>query len=482
MKATTPVKVSTPVQPVLPLVIEGSNEDLSDDFSLGSTESPIFFSPFAMEQHSDSPSEKTLPSTFTSTTSPTISEETTLSLCRRDYQSARLCRRAFGGYAPPYGAVGLFQHVAEIRTDLEWVERKAHSRQRHSRSLTWHEHEQQKKQTQRIPLVPYALILLCTALLLATFYVGDWQLERLSRNPSIGPSTETLLAMGALSTRQIMERGEWYRLVTATVLHGGFLHWLCNMIAIAYLGPVLEFVYGSLAVLIIFVGASTAANLTSAVLSPLSITVGASGGICALYGLALVDGMSHWRLLCALHSLGLDATSFPFGMILICIALEILLLIAIGLLPWIDNFGHLGGLFFGSCQSIVLLRPARSASLFQVASRPWFRCVQFKLKVTVLCFASALCAANVLWLHQSESVGDLPCRGCRYLDCPPLPMFQKFCDPCNSIREAYYQWSSPDQLHIELHCPYGDTVYFVTPELPTDRDGWMSVCHDHCDV
>jgi membrane associated rhomboid family serine protease len=481
MKATTPVKVSTPVQPVLPLVVEGSNEDLSNEFSLDSTESPVFFPPFYVEQQSVSPSDKTLSSTSASTTSPPISEETTLSLCRRDYQSARLCRRAFGGYASPFGAVGLFQHVAQVRTDLEWVESKANSRQSRSRCLTWHEHEKQK-QTLPIPFVSYTLILLCTVLLMVTFYVGDWHLERLSRNPSIGPSMETLLAMGALSTRQIMEHDEWYRLFTATILHGGLLHWLCNMIAIAYLGPVLESVYGSLAVLIIFVGASTAANLTSAVLSPLSITVGASGGICALYGLALVDGLWHWRLLCALHAAGLEATSFPFVTTLLCIVLEILLLITIGLLPWIDNFGHLGGLFFGSCLSVILLRPARSASLFRVASRPWTRCVYFKLKATVLSLALVFCAANALWLHQSESVGDLPCRRCRYLDCPPLPMFQKFCDPCNSIREAYYQWSSPDQLNIELHCPYGESVYFVAPELPTDRDGWMSVCHDHCDV
>jgi membrane associated rhomboid family serine protease len=164
----------------------------------------------------------------------------------------------------------------------------------------------------RVP-VSYALILLCTLLMLVTFYLGEWHLERLSRNPSIGPSMETLLAMGALSTRQILEHDEWYRLVTATVLHDGLLHWLCTMIAIAYLGPVLESVYGSLAVLISFVGASTAANLTSAVLSPLSIAVGASGGICALYGLSLVDGLSHWRLLCALHSSRLEATSFPFA-------------------------------------------------------------------------------------------------------------------------------------------------------------------------
>jgi hypothetical protein len=43
------------------------------------------------------------------------------------------------------------------------------------------------------------------------------------------------------------------------------------------------------------------------------------------------------------------------------------------------------------------------------------------------------------------------CRGCRYLDCPPLPMFQKFCDPCNSIREAYYQWSLSVRRH-RLFC------------------------------
>lgn len=473
---TTPVKVSTPSRLMLPPIVEeGSNEEFFDEISLNSEKDAASAAPTADNSHISSSSSSSECNDF--------AVPTERMLRRMDYQSARLQRRAFSCAAVVSGTMGLFEHVSEIRTDLAWVETKAYFRKRNLTFLSWQEHEERKQL--HTPFVSYILSVVCTVLLFVTFAVNDWKFEKLSLNPSLGPSTDALMHMGALTSTQVIERDEWYRIFAATVLHGGIFHWLLNVAAILYMGPALERIHGSLKVAVVFVVAGPAANLVTAILSPFSISVGASGGICAWYGFSLVDGLTHWPLLQVLHASKLEVIPFHFVPAILFISFELLFLILIGLLPWVDNFGHMGGIFFGVCMGSVLIQPAGGASLLGLRPKlSWSPCLQWKLRATLACLAVAFCAINVLWLYHSADIGDLPCRHCRYyLDCPPLSAFEKFCDPCRFMHEALYKLLPDGLLEIELHCPYKDTAYFVTDEaLPDDRDGWVGLCRDHCDV
>ena len=172
---------------------------------------------------------------------------------------------------------------------------------------------------------------------------------------------------------------------------------------------------------------------------------------------------------------------FPFRKAIVFVALEILFLIIIGLLPWIDNFSHIGGFFFGICIGTNLLQSAGGSQLLGCTPSPVRRCIHFKVRMLLCSLALALCATNALWLHQSQDIGDLPCRKCRYMNCAPLPMFQKFCEPCHYIRKAYTTERTDGKVDIELHCPYGEITLFVTETEPTERDDWVALCKDRCE-
>lgn len=403
---------------------------------------------------------------------------------RRDFQTARWQRRAVQGFTPPHaGTIGLFQHVAEIRTDLQWVAQRATFRQRHLPYLSWIEHEKERKRNAARPLCTYLLIAICTFLLLFSFFQSQWAFEKPSMNPFFGPKGDKLVQNGALSTIKIIEEDQWYRLVTAIVLHGGILHLLVNLMVIAYIGPALERVHGSFTVGLTFVTAGTAANLCSAVLSPFTTAVGASGGICAWLGLCLVDGILHWPFLQLVHRKG-DVVTFPFRLVILYITLELVLLFLVGLLPWVDNFAHLGGIFFGVCMGTVLLKPMGGSKFLGYTPSPLRRSLYVALRAVAVSLALTLVVLNAVWLYHSQNLGDLPCRNCRYLSCAPIPMFQPYCDPCSYISEAYTSWTTadPTKLDIDLHCPYGEIAHFVTATVPSNRGDWINFCHEYCDI
>lgn len=409
---------------------------------------------------------------------------TELDLRLIDFQSARMQRRSATGVASPLGMIGLCQHVAEIRTDLAWARTKASDRKRHNEeptSLSWADHVDAHAKNVPIPFVSYALVAIFTGLLACGFYQSHGAFAALAVNPSFGPAHDPLRNWGGLEAVKIIEEEQWYRLFTALFFHGGIVHYFGNVVATVYVGPVLERAHGSGRVGLTFCLAGAAANLLSATYAPFSVSVGASGGICAWLGLCVVDGVTHWPLLQIVYHADDDVIGFPFRLVKICIVAEILLLILVGLLPWIDNFAHLGGFVFGIAVSMTVLRPSGGEHFFGSRAGLARRYLKQKLYSAVLFLAALLCVTNVLWLYHSQDVGDLPCRHCRYLSCAPLPAFAKYCDPCYHLRDAYTKSALDGNVEIELHCPYGEFAFFIEPSAPTTPGGWAGLCHDYCD-
>lgn len=108
----------------------------------------------------------------------------------------------------------------------------------------------------------------------------------------------TLVALGAHVP--LLEReGQWWRLATAVLLHGGLIHLVFNAIALIQIGPAIEEVYGRGRTLLFFMVMGAAANLPSLVLRPGMLGIGASGAIMGLIGMGAGwgqrEGTSHGR-------------------------------------------------------------------------------------------------------------------------------------------------------------------------------------------
>jgi rhomboid protease GluP len=103
------------------------------------------------------------------------------------------------------------------------------------------------------------------------------------------PSVETLVADGGLIRDLVVERGEWYRILTGPLLHGGFLHILMNGLALWSIGRDLERMVGRTWLFVLFfLGAVGGAVGSLSINPPQLVSVGASGAIMCLIAASFV--------------------------------------------------------------------------------------------------------------------------------------------------------------------------------------------------
>ena len=104
-----------------------------------------------------------------------------------------------------------------------------------------------------------------------------------------GFDTLNLVKFGALVPILVIEEGEYYRIVTAMFLHGGFLHLLSNSFVLYYIGAYMERLVGPKKYLLIYMISGIISSIFVLFLaSDLSVTIGASGAIFGVIGGLLV--------------------------------------------------------------------------------------------------------------------------------------------------------------------------------------------------
>jgi rhomboid protease GluP len=102
-------------------------------------------------------------------------------------------------------------------------------------------------------------------------------------------SIQTLVALGGLNRHLVITAGEWHRLFTAPLLHGGVLHIFSNSIALLFVGYPLERLAGRLWFSAFFVVGALGGSLMSMAINPDTLTsVGASGAILGLFAALLL--------------------------------------------------------------------------------------------------------------------------------------------------------------------------------------------------
>ena len=250
----------------------------------------------------------------------------------RDFQFAQKKRREKYGNERPWGILGLYDHLgklcwlhyclfgrvrllcthpstssfrlhitAGIRLDVEWAEDAAWRRTHKEPYLSWSDFQTTRDVGWNRPFFTYILLVVCTAVLIASYGLNGWKVEPLSINPMIGPSAETLIKMGAKQTSLIVNQNEWYRLFSPMVLHAGLIHYFLNMTALWFIGKAVEQCHGFAAAAILFIIPAVGGTILSAIFLPEYISVGASGGIFGLIGACIADICINWSLLFSKH-------------------------------------------------------------------------------------------------------------------------------------------------------------------------------------
>ncbi len=137
--------------------------------------------------------------------------------------------------------------------------------------------------------------------------------------------------------------GEWWRLVSAMFLHGSVIHLAFNMLALYWLGSVVEQSLGTSRFLLVYFASGLAGSAGALLMSgALAITVGASGAIYGILGALLV-----------LEYLSTGSFAGPaMGLIVLNLAITFAI-------PNVSIGGHLGGLVGGVVSTFALTHFAR---------------------------------------------------------------------------------------------------------------------------
>lgn len=150
------------------------------------------------------------------------------------------------------------------------------------------------------------------------------------------PDFLVLVIMGA-KVNQLIDLGQYWRLLTATFLHANLVHIFFNSFALYALGPEAERIYGLRRFLTLYFLAGLGGSVASYLFSP-NPSVGASG---AVFGLIGGLGIFFYFNRTVLGEFGRAQVQS-----MVAIA-AINLLIGFSLPGAIDNWGHVGGLLTG---------------------------------------------------------------------------------------------------------------------------------------
>jgi len=219
--------------------------------------------------------------------------------------------------------------------------------------------------------------------------------EPFSINPMLGPSAQVLLDLGANYDVYILDNGQWWRFITPIFLHAGLIHLGFNLMFQLSQGIPLEKDFGSLRIFPIYLLSGITGNLMSSIFLPTALSVGASGSLFGLLGTMLAGLLKNWG------DLKRPCVSTFFLMVAISVNLFI------GLLPFIDNFAHIGGLISGVLFGFAFL-PSRESSCRN-------------LVITAFGFAAGTVGMVVGFFifYTQFDIHDW-CTWCMYIDCLPV--------------------------------------------------------------
>ncbi|XXG67205.1 hypothetical protein AAC387_Pa06g0606 [Persea americana] len=243
-------------------------------------------------------------------------------------------------------------------------------------------------------------------------FLGRFSFQPLRENPLLGPSSSTLEKLGGLEWYKVVHGHEGWRLVTCMWLHAGVLHLLANMLSLVFIGIRLEQQFGFVRIAIIYLISGFGGSILSALFLRSSISVGASGALFGLLGAMLSELITNWTIY-----------SNKFAA-LVTLVVIIAINLAVGLLPHVDNYAHIGGFLTGFFLGFVLLvRPQfgwLERNNLPPASRKKskYNAFQYILWLIAVVLLIAGYVVGLIMLFRGVNGND-HCSWCHYLSCLP---------------------------------------------------------------
>ncbi|MFJ5758013.1 rhomboid family intramembrane serine protease [Neobacillus sp. NPDC093182] len=164
-------------------------------------------------------------------------------------------------------------------------------------------------------------------------------------------NTSTLIKFGAKFNPYIYD-GEWWRFITPIFLHIGFLHLAMNTLALYFLGPAVERIFGNIRFLLIYLFAGISGVIASFIFSP-NISAGASGAIFGCFGALLYFALIYPKLF--FRTMGPSVITVLVFNLIFGFTVSI-----------VDNAGHLGGLAGGFLAAGIMHFPKKKKPLLQL--------------------------------------------------------------------------------------------------------------------
>ncbi|XP_065852309.1 RHOMBOID-like protein 2 [Euphorbia lathyris] len=300
-------------------------------------------------------------------------------------------------------------------------------------------------------------------------FLGRFSFQPFKENPLLGPSSTTLQKMGGLAVNKIVDDHQGWRLLSCNWLHGGVFHLLANMLSLLVIGIRLEQEFGFVKIGLLYVISGFGGSLVSALFIQSSISVGASGALFGLLGAMLSELITNWSMY--------DNKVSAFVTLVVIIAINL----AVGILPHVDNFAHIGGFLSGFFLGFVFLirpqfgwvsqryvppgyEPTLVQSKFKV-----YQCILWIISLAVIIVGFTI---GLVLLLRGVDAND-HCSWCHYLSCVPTGRWN-----CNSGAGSCLSTQMGNQLN--LTCTTNGKFNSYTLPAPPTNSKIQGLCSQLC--
>lgn len=188
-----------------------------------------------------------------------------------------------------------------------------------------------------IPKAPHTATTILVYLNLLVFIVG-----LMMGHDFVNPLGKELLDFGGMRIQEV-NKGEYWRILTAMFIHSGIFHLGMNMLVLGFVGSLVEGILKPFRFVIVYLLAGLSGALVSLYWNDASVIVGASGAIFGIIGIVLAFS--------AMKVFPRGTNPMFLKIFLPYIGINILF----GLVSPADNAGHLGGLAGGFILGLLLV-------------------------------------------------------------------------------------------------------------------------------
>ncbi|KAJ3187221.1 hypothetical protein HK101_009443 [Irineochytrium annulatum] len=191
---------------------------------------------------------------------------------------------------------------------------------------------------------------------------------------------------------------QWYRFIIPMFLHGGVLHLVVNLLFQVQTGFQLERDFGWWRIACIYTLSGVGGFVFGGNFNGLTPSVGCSGALFGLMACLVIDLFQNWSMI---HNPAWELAKLSF---------TILVSFLIGMLPYIDNFAHVGGFFVGVFAGLIFMPTIHYSK----------RDKYIKLGLMIASVPALILV--YVFLVRGFYAGNSDCTWCKYINCiPGLP-------------------------------------------------------------